>query len=143
MAIAVPATDFPAEERALLRVEYKAGQTQATEAGIVGDILARVQRMDGMIKDIHGLVEAWPQAGLAPAPSPAAIPSPVHATPRPTPTPMESNNSASSSDTPLTMRALMASVIVFLFWLLGKRHVYIKTQHLKAAAAPNPATTPT
>ena len=39
----------------------------------------------------------------------------------------------------LALRALMASVIIFLFWLLGKRHNYIKAQRIRATASPAPA----
>jgi len=130
-AITAPSTNFPADERMLLRVEYQAAQTQATEADILGDILTRVRRVDDMIREIHGLIEVLPRAGLAPAPSPATLPE---------------DDGASSSRTSLALRALMASVIVLLFWLLGKRHLGIKARRrdaaAEAAAAPAPTVIP-
>lgn len=133
-AITAPHSDFPAQERSLLRVEYLAARTQATEADIVGDILVRVRRMDATVDAIGRLVEAWPQPGPAAVPRPAAAPG--------VPPPAAPDDA--SPDTSLTLRALMASVILFLFWLLGKRHNYVKAQRLKAAApAPDVADTPT
>lgn len=131
-ALAAPAADAAPEERALLRVEYRAAQTRASEADAVGDILARVRHMNGMIKDIHGLIEALPQT--RPATASATATTAQAATPRPAPLPPD-DDAAPSADTSLVMRALMASVIVFLFWLLGKRHNYIRTQRRKSAAA--------
>lgn len=142
--ITAPATDFPAEERALLRVEYQAARTQSIEADIVGDILTRVRRVDDMIREIHGLVESWPQTGAAPAP-PAATPAaatPAPADPRPAAAP-PADGGTSTSRADLTLRALMASALVFLFWLLGKRHIGVKAQRPdEAASAPSPAVAP-
>jgi hypothetical protein len=148
-AITVPSAEFPAEERAVLRVEYLAAQTRMTEADIVGDILGRVRRMDAMIKDIRTLVDARPQPELAqasnqaPLPGAAATTGPAHAKPLPSPPPLADDSTAFPDET-LILRALMASVILFLFWLLGKRHNYFKAQRLKAAAeAPDHSAPPT
>ena len=147
-AITVPSAEFPAEERSVLRIEYLAAQTRAAEADVVGDILGRVRHMDEMIKDIRALVDAWPQPGLAQAPNQAPLPGaaatagPAHAKPLPSPPPAD--DSSSPPDETLILRALMASVILFLFWLLGRRHNYIKAQRLKAAAgAPDQSAPPT
>jgi hypothetical protein len=139
-ALAPPVAGVTAEERGLLRVEFNAAQTQAAEADVVADILARVRRMDGMVADIRRLVETWPQADAGMAQRSAAGPGAVPASLRHMP-PAE-DDSATTPDASLTMRALMASVIVFLFWLLGKRHSYIKAQRLRAAAAAAPEAAP-
>ena len=142
-AIATPGSGFPAEERALLRVEYRAAQTQAAEADIVGDILGRVRHMDDMIRDIRDLVERLPASGeqlrlsTPPVSRRAARHRPAQA----------GGGSAhgrwrtSGWNIP-GPAGLMASVIVFLFWLLGKRHSYIKAQRLKAAATLMPRLRP-
>ncbi|RLJ63704.1 hypothetical protein [Sulfurisoma sediminicola] len=135
-ALTSPAEDFPPDERALLRVEYQAAQARAAEADVLGDILLRVRNINGMINDIHGIVAAWPIAG---APS-AAAPTRSEAVARAAP--LQADDDMSATVPEMTVRALMAAVIVFLFWLLGRRH-FAERRRLAALAAPSPAATPT
>ncbi|MBU0751959.1 MAG: hypothetical protein KJ787_11860 [Gammaproteobacteria bacterium] len=150
--LAPPAAEPSPDERALLRVEFRAAQTQASEADIVGDILARVRHMDDMIREVRLLVDAWPGTGavaVAVVPTPvtpasAAMPDLSFVKPQEThlqavaaPPAEEKPSSPSGS---LILRALMASVIIFLFWLLGQRHRYLRAQRRKAEpAAPESA----
>ncbi|MDP2811392.1 MAG: hypothetical protein Q8O34_14705 [Rhodocyclaceae bacterium] len=64
------------EERDLLRMEWQAALSGIDEAEIVGDILARVRRMEGTVGQLRELIEAMPA-------SPSAPPLPLPATTRP------------------------------------------------------------
>lgn len=48
------------DERSLLRVEWKAARTRDDETSALGEILARVQRMERTVVEVHQLVEAMP-----------------------------------------------------------------------------------
>jgi hypothetical protein len=135
-ALTSPVADFPPDERALLRVEYQAAQAQAAEADVLGDILLRVRNINGMINDIHGIVATWPIAGALPT----AAPGRGEAVARAAPLPPADDTAATVPE--LAVRAVMAAVIVFLFWLLGKRHIAGR-RRLAAAAAAGVAATPT
>lgn len=139
-ALTSPADDFPAEERALLRVEYQAAQAQADEADVLGDILLRVRNINGMINDIHGIVATWPVAGTAgPASATTGAPARSEAAARTAPLPPADESAATVPE--LAIRAAMAAVIIFLFWLLGKGH--LARRRLAAAAAAKAAAAPT
>lgn len=159
--LTLPSAHFPSEERMLLRVEYQAAQSRASEADLVGDILMRVRRINGMIGDINRMVSTSPGSGLAPpipAPTPPVVPTPPQAATHPAAATAAAAGPAGSADigndaqgagaagSGVALRALMASVIVFLFWLLGKRHNYIKAQRRKvgvpAAASASEAAAP-
>jgi hypothetical protein len=131
-ALTPPAAEFPADERALLRVEYQAAQARDAEADVLGDILQRVRNINGMINDLHGIVTTWPIAG-------SAAPVPVrNAAADIAPPPAEE---AGATVPEMAIRAAMAAVIVFLFWLLGRRH-FGKSRRLAAAAAATPTVMP-
>lgn len=72
-------------------------------------------------------------------PASAAMPDltsvkPQETRPEPVPPPLDEDKPSSPSGS-LILRALMASVIVFLFWLLGQRHRYLRAQRRKAEPA--------
>lgn len=61
-----PARAVGEDERALLRVEWKAGRTREDEASALGEMLTRVQRMERTVAEVHRLVEAMPPAAETP-----------------------------------------------------------------------------
>lgn len=61
-------------ERALLRLEHRAGQSRVAESETLGEMTARIERMGRTIAELHTLIVAMPSTPCFAAPSPACPP---------------------------------------------------------------------
>jgi len=66
-------------EPALQKLEGRAAQSKAGETAVIGEVLARVERMTATVAELHTLIEAIPAQRCPPTPEPAVCP-PVTAT---------------------------------------------------------------
>lgn len=129
-----------AAERELLRVEYRAVQSAQEEADVVGEIAARIRRVEGMIADIHQLIDNRP-SNPAPAAAAAGAPdrSPVSA-----PSRQQAADGTIVDATPLELFGMiaLAAALAFIAWRMKERHAFLKTRQRRAAAQAAGATTP-
>lgn len=75
-------------EPALKKLEGRAAQSKADEATVISEVLARVERMNATVAELHTLIEAIPAPRCPPAPETAACPpatatAPAASTPSP------------------------------------------------------------
>lgn len=116
----VPAVPAANDERALLRVEYRAAQSGAEEAEAIGDMLARMRHMEDTAAEIRRLLETGPTL-----PPPAAPPLAT------------GQGSATIIDiTPVELYSLVVLVaaLTFFVWLVKERRAFPAGRRLKTAA---------
>ncbi len=68
-------------EPALTRVEGRAAQSKAGETAVIDEVLARVQRMNATVAELHTIIEAIPAQHCPPTPEPAVCPPATTASP--------------------------------------------------------------
>lgn len=121
----VPAVPAANDERALLRVEYRAAQSGAEEADAIGDMFARMRHMEDTAAEIRRLLETGPAL-----PPPAAPPLAT------------ALDSATIIDvTPVALYSLvaLAAALTFFVWLVKERRTFPAGRQLKMAARQAPA----
>lgn len=118
-----PATADEAE-RALLRTEWLAKRTGADEQDIVGDIIARITRMDRAVADIQLAIQSWP---TQPGPSPRG------------PADTASRDVDDKADDgfvlPMALKIAAMLLLIGAAWLYTRRAAYFRTQRRRLAAA--------